>query len=84
MGTCIVYIAMNGWRGLQVRSDGTREDLKSALAVRVPFRAVCAFFGSALFHIGSPLLQFGYPFLKGFDAIHSPSIKHNPVVYYGR
>ena len=59
MGTGTVLVAVNG----------KTDDLKSALSVRVPF---CAFVGVALLHVGPPILQFGHPFLKGFDRIYSP------------
>jgi hypothetical protein len=60
MGTGTVLVAVNG----------KKDDVKSALSVRVPFCAVCAFFGMAPLHVGPPMLQFGHPFPKGFDRIH--------------
>jgi hypothetical protein len=60
MGTGTVLVAVNG----------KTDDVKS---VRVPFCAVCAFFGRALRHVRPPMLQFGHPFLKGFDRIHGLS-----------
>ena len=81
MGTGIVYFAMNGWRYLQVRSYRTPDDLKSALAVCAPFRAVCGVFGPALCHVGPPpcdirppLLQFGNSLRESPDTIHGSSI----------
>jgi hypothetical protein len=48
MGTGTVLVAVNG----------ETDDGKSALSVRVPFCAACAFFGLALLHVGPPMLQF--------------------------
>jgi hypothetical protein len=62
-----------------VAVNGETDNVKSALAVRAPFCAVCAFFGLALLHVGPPMLQVGHLFVKGFGRIHSRKYKSEPV-----